>query len=198
MLFENTATQDDALALLKELQLSEEQSTSQLQSLKTTGSRYLKDLKLNITTALNAESLGKKEALLLAFAVAVNEKNAVLQQSFEQRALEQGATPAEIAEVIACTSLMNANNVYYRFRHFMSDEFYDKAQAGIRMSIMAAPVLGKELFELISLVVSAVNGCSLCVTSHEAALLKHGTEKQRVHDAVRLGAVVKSLSVVLG
>ena len=189
--------QDDALLLLKELQLGDESLTPQLQALKGTNSRYLKDLKLNITTALNAESLGKKDASLIAFAVAVNEKNVSLQQSFEQQALAQGATPAEMAEVMACTSLMNANNVYYRFRHFMHDEFYDKAQAGIRMSIMANPVLGKELFELISLVVSAVNGCSLCVTSHEATLLKHGTEKQRIHDAVRLGAVVKSLGVVL-
>jgi lipoyl-dependent peroxiredoxin subunit D len=197
MLFGNAVAQDDALALLKELQLDEAQVTPQLTSLKTANSRYLKDLKLNITTALNAESLGKKDTFLLAFAVAINEKNDVLKQSFELRALEQGATPAEIAEVIACTSLMNANNVYYRFRHFMHDEFYDKAQAGIRMSIMANPILGKELFELISLVVSAVNGCSLCVTSHEAVLLKHGTEKQRIHDAVRLGAVVSSLGVVL-
>jgi len=198
MLFGNAVAQDDALALLKELQLGDENLTPQLQALKTAGSRYLKDLKLNITTALQAESLGKKDAALIAIAVAVNEKNTVLQQAFEKMAREQGATQAELAEVIACTSLMNANNVYYRFRHFMHDEFYDKAQAGIRMSIMANPVLGKELFELVSLVVSAVNGCSLCVTSHEAALQKHGTEKQRIHDAVRLGAVVKSLGVVLG
>ena len=183
--------------LLKDLQLGEESLTPQLKALKAANNRYLKDLKLNLSTALNAESLEKKEAYLIAFAVAVNEKNTALQQSFEQRALEQGATAAEVAEVTSCTSLMNANNVYYRFRHFMNDEFYDKAQAGIRMSIMANPVLGKELFELISLVVSAVNGCSLCVTSHEAALLKHGTSKQRIHDAVRLGAVIKSLGVVL-
>jgi alkyl hydroperoxide reductase subunit D len=197
MLFGNTVAQDDALLLLRELQLGNENLTPQLKVLKTANNRYLKDLKLNLSTSINAESLGKKEAYLIAFAVAVNEKNTVLQQSFEQKAKEQGATEAELAEVISCTSLMNANNVYYRFRHFMHDEFYDKAQAGIRMSIMANPVLGKELFELISLVISAVNGCSLCVTSHEAALLKHGTEKQRIHDAVRLGAVIKSLGVVL-
>jgi alkyl hydroperoxide reductase subunit D len=197
MLFGNPVTQDDALALLKDLNLGEAQQTPQLTALKEAKSRYLKDLKLNLSTALNAESLGNRDAALIALAVAVNEKNTVLQQTFEQRASAHGATPAEIAEVVACTSLMNANNVYYRFRHFMHDEFYDKAQAGIRMSIMANPVLGKELFELISLVVSAVNGCSLCVTSHEATLLKHGSEKQRIHDAVRVGAVVKSLGVVL-
>lgn len=197
MIFGNTVAQDDALLLLKELQLGEEALTPQLKALKTVNNRYLKDVKLNLSTALNAESLNKKEAYLIAFAVAVNEKNTALQQSFEQQALAQGATAAEIAEVISCTSLMNANNVYYRFRHFMNDEFYEKTPAGIRMSIMANPVMGKEFFELVSLVISAVNGCSLCVTSHEAALLKHGTEKQRIHDAVRLGAVIKSLGVVL-
>ena len=196
MLFGATTT-DGAVALLKELGLEEEQSSVQLKSLSASNSRYLKDLKLNVATALNAESLGRKDAYLLAYAVAVNEKNERLQFAFEKGARESGATDADIAEVIACTSLMNANNVYYRFRHFMHEEFYDKAQAGIRMSIMANPVLGKELFELISLVVSAVNGCELCVTSHEKNLVAHGSSKQRIHDSVRLGAVMKSLSVLL-
>jgi alkyl hydroperoxide reductase subunit D len=188
---------DCGVALLKDLGLSEIHLSTQLRTLSSANSRYLKDIKLNVSTALNAESLGKKDALLLALSVATNEKNLLLQETFENMAKEHGATDAEIAEVISCTSLMNANNVYYRFRHFMHEEFYDKAQAGIRMSIMANPVLGKELFELVSLVVSAINGCELCVTSHEKNLVGHGTEKQRIHDAVRLGAVIKSLTVLV-
>ena len=54
MLFGNAVAQDDALALLKELQLGEEAQTPQLSSLKAANSRYLRDLKLNITTALQA------------------------------------------------------------------------------------------------------------------------------------------------
>jgi alkyl hydroperoxide reductase subunit D len=188
---------DGGVALLKDLGLSEVHQSTHLKTLSSANSRYLKDVKLNVSTALNAESLGKKDAYLLALAVAINEKNVLLQETFENMAKEQGATDAAIAEVISCTSLMNANNVYYRFRHFMHEEFYDKAQAGIRMSIMANPVLGKELFELISLVVSAINGCELCVTSHEKNLVNHGTDKQRIHDAVRLGAVIKSLTVLI-
>jgi alkyl hydroperoxide reductase subunit D len=152
---------------------------------------------MNISTALSAETLGAKTARLIGLAVAANERNDKLQAAFEASARAEGATDAEIAEVIACTSLMNTNNVYYRFRHFMHDEFYDKAPAGIRMSIMASPVLGKELFELISLAVSSINGCELCVTSHEKTLVAHGTEKIRIHDAVRLAAVLKSLTVLL-
>ncbi|TCZ72260.1 carboxymuconolactone decarboxylase family protein [Flaviaesturariibacter aridisoli] len=197
MLFgNNTATDNTAVQLLTDLGL-EPVLSPRLQALTDTGSRYLRDLKMNLQTALGAETLGAKDASLIGLAVAVNEGHEGLQNAFRTRARAAGATEAEVAEVLACTSLMNTNNVYYRFRHYLHDEFYDKAPAGIRMSIMASPVLGKELFELISLAVSALNGCELCVTSHEKALVGHGTEKIRIHDAVRLSAVVKSLVVLL-
>jgi alkyl hydroperoxide reductase subunit D len=190
-------TTDNAVALLNDLGLNEEQVSGQLRLLAQTDARYLRDLKINVTNALGAETLAKKEAYLLAYAVAVNEKNEVLQKAFAQSAANEGATDKELAEVVSCTSLLNANNVYYRFRHFMHEEFYNNAPAGIRMSIMANPVLGKEFFELVSLVVSALNGCELCVTSHEKTLVGQGTARQRIHDAVRLGAVIKSLAVLL-
>jgi alkyl hydroperoxide reductase subunit D len=190
-------TTDNAVALLNDLGLKEEQVSEQLRLLAQTDARYLRDLKINISNALGAETLAKKEAYLLAYAVAVNEKNEVLQKAFAQSAANEGATDKELAEVVSCTSLLNANNVYYRFRHFMHEEFYNNAPAGIRMSIMANPVLGKEFFELVSLVVSALNGCELCVTSHEKTLVGQGTARQRIHDAVRLGAVIKSLAVLL-
>jgi alkyl hydroperoxide reductase subunit D len=72
-----------------------------------------------------------------------------------------------VAEVISCASLMAVNNVYYRFRHFMHKDFYNNAPAGIRISIMMTPVIGKELFELLSVVLSAINGCEMCVTSNK-------------------------------
>jgi lipoyl-dependent peroxiredoxin subunit D len=196
-MFGIASTTDNALALLTEIGLTEENITGQLRVLAQTDSRYLKDLKINVTNSLNTGTLTKKEAYLLAYAVAVNEKNEVLQKAFGAFAEKEGASDKELAEIISCTSLLNANNVYYRFRHFMHDEFYNNTQAGIRMSIMANPLLGKEFFELVSLAVSALNGCELCVTSHEKTLIGHGTAKQRIHDAIRLTAVIKSLAVLL-
>lgn len=192
-----TNTQDTAQQLLQAVGMPSQEVPGKLAALAATDARYLKDLKINVTNALEAGSLSKKEAYLLGLAVAVNEKLPALQGGFEQLALAAGATDKEVADVLSCTSLMNANNVYYRFRHFVGKEFYTTAPAGIRMSIMANPVIGKEFFELLSLVVSALNGCEMCVSSHEEALLKHGTEQQRILDAVRLGAVVKSLGVLL-
>jgi alkyl hydroperoxide reductase subunit D len=192
-----TSNQDTAIQLLQVVGLTEAQLSTRLRVLADTDARYLKDLKINVTNSLTATTLSKKEAYLLGLAVAINEKHTDLQASFEKLATQEGATPKDIAEIISCTSLMNANNVYYRFRHFVNKEFYTATPAGIRMSIMANPVLGKEFFELVSLTVSALNGCEMCVTSHEEALLKHGTEQQRVLEAVRLGAVLRSLVVLL-
>jgi alkyl hydroperoxide reductase subunit D len=161
-------------------------------------SRFIKDLKINVTNVLKAETLSQKEAVLLALAVAINEKSTELTESLIELAKNTEATDEEVNEVAGCVSLMNANNIFYRFRHFMhANENYQNMPAGIRMSIMVKPVLGKEFFELMSLAISAVNGCEQCVTSHEASVKSHGGTEARIFDAIRLVAVIKSFIVVL-
>lgn len=184
--------------LFTDLQIPLDYKSVSLEKLAAADSRYLKDLKLNIGAVLKSTNITKKEAYLLALSVAVNEKSEVLINAFEALARQEEATNEEIAEVHACTSLMNTNNVFYRFRHYLPDnQYYNNTPAGLRMSIMMNPVMGKGLFELVSLVVSALNGCELCVTSHEASVKQHGASEARVYDAIRLGAVVKSLAVVI-
>lgn len=79
----------------------------------------------------------------------------------------------------------------------MHKDFYNNQPAGIKMSIMMNPVLGKEFFELLSLVVSSINGCEMCVTSHEQSVLQHNSSESRVFEAVKLGAVIKGLITIL-
>jgi alkyl hydroperoxide reductase subunit D len=184
--------------LFTDLQIPLDYQSVGLEKLAAADSRYLKDLKLNVGAVLKSTHISKKESYLLALSVAVNEHSNVLIQAFETLSLQEGATNEEIAEVHACTSLMNTNNIFYRFRHYLpNNQYYNNTPAGLRMSIMMNPVMGKGLFELISLVVSALNGCELCVTSHEASVKQHGASEARIYDAIRLGAVIKSLVVVL-
>jgi alkyl hydroperoxide reductase subunit D len=185
-------------SLYADLLIPSDHKSSSLEKLAAADNRYLKDLKLNIGAVLKSTNLTKKESYILALSVAVNEKSAVLTEAFEALARKEEATDADIAEVHACTSLMNTNNVFYRFRHYLpQNQYYNNTPAGLRMSIMMNPVLGKGLFELVSLVVSALNGCELCVTSHEASVKQHGASEAKVYDAIRLGAVIKSLAVLL-
>jgi alkyl hydroperoxide reductase subunit D len=87
--------------------------------------------------------------------------------------------------------------VYYRFRHFVENKHHETLQADIKMTIMARPVIGKMFFELLSLAVSAVNGCQTCVNSHERAVRNEAATRKVVCDAIRLGPVVKGLSAAL-
>lgn len=184
--------------LLNDLQIQDYSPSANAEALLQVEARYIKDLKINVGNALhNNQHFSKKEACLLALAVAINEKFQLLQESFTNIARSEGATDAEIAEVAACTSLMNTNNVFYRFRHFMGKDFYNNQPAGIKMSLMMNPVLGKEFFELLSLVVSSINGCEMCVTSHEQSVLQHGSSEARVFEAVKVGAIIKGLITIL-
>ncbi|MCC7523413.1 MAG: carboxymuconolactone decarboxylase family protein [Chitinophagaceae bacterium] len=184
--------------LLQDLQIPDYEPSANLEWLDNATARYIKDLKINVSNALNnTQYLSKKEALLLGLAVAINEKFNPLRESFTAQAKEAGATTEELAEIVAVTSLMNTNNVFYRFRHFMQKDFYNNQPAGIKMSIMMNPVLGKEFFELISLVISAINGCEMCVSSHEQSVLQHGSSEARIYEAVKSGAIVKGLITAL-
>lgn len=160
-------------------------------------SRYVADLKINFKNSFESEFLTKKEVALLGVALAVNAGNKKLKQFFRDNAVKEGATEAEIAEVTACASLLSANNVLYRFRHFVGKDKYNEIPARIKMNIMARPVTGKEFFELVSLAVSAVNGCEMCVKSHENSLIELGSKEERIFEAVRLGAVITSVSKVV-
>jgi alkyl hydroperoxide reductase subunit D len=173
------------VSIFNELHLDTNYQSTSLNAIAQSSSRYLKDLKLNITGVLKSNHLTKKETALLALAVAVNQQHQVLIAGLTKLATDQEATAEEIAEIHTCTSLMNANT------------YYNNTPAGMRMSIMMNPVLGKEFFELISLSISSLNGCELCVTSHEASVKQHGASEARVYDAIRLTAVFKSLTAIL-
>ena len=193
----STILQNETLLGLAELlKVAPDSFSKEINLIAETNHRYLKDLKINLSNALAYGNLSKKESFLLALSVAVNEKNTSLKNIFIHLAKEEGATEEEIAETYACVSLLNANNVFYRFRHFTKKEFYETTPAGIKMSIMMNPVLGKEFFELMSLAVSSLNGCELCVNSHEASLTGLGSSQARIYDAVRLAAIVKSVAVI--
>jgi alkyl hydroperoxide reductase subunit D len=171
--------------------------TESLTLLEKGESRYLRDLKLNFTSTLTSEHLSTKECGLLGLSVAINNNNTPLTQYFTRYAQEQGATAADVAEAAGCASLLAANNVFYRFRHFTQKEKYTQIPARIRMQLMMKPVTGKEFFELMSLAISALNGCEMCVNAHEDSLIKLATTEERIFDAVRIASLVTAMGKVV-
>ncbi|MDF2455384.1 MAG: alkylhydroperoxidase [Cytophagaceae bacterium] len=193
-----TAIEESISELLADLQLKDDEVSSlAIATLQKAGSNYIKDLRINLKNVLASEVLSPKETALLAVSIAANGKNDVLLTAFTHLAERHEASVEEIGEAVACASLLASNNVLYRFRHFIEKEKYTQLPGRIRMNIMMNPVLGKEFFELMSLAVSAVNGCELCVTSHEHSLIELGTKEERIFDAIRLASVVTSADRII-
>ena len=183
--------------LLEEVGLSGSHPGVALDLLGGFESRYTRDLKLNLKAVLKSQHLDVKHSALIGLAVALNQKNDPLTVYFRDLASREGATAEEMAEMAAVTSMMSVNNVLYRFRHFSGKEKYNELRAGLRMNIMMSPATGKEFFELLSLVISAVNGCEQCVKSHEVSLIGLGCTEEKIFDAVRLASVVVGLDRVV-
>jgi alkyl hydroperoxide reductase subunit D len=74
---------------------------------------------------------------------------------------------------------------------------YPTLPARLRMNVMARPGVEKADFELWSLAVSAVNGCGMCMESHEKVVRQAGVTQEQVQAAVRIAAVVHAVAVTL-
>jgi len=183
--------------ILESLGLDKNYRTDSLILLETGESKYVRDFKLNFTSTLTSQFLNNKECGLIGLSIAVNNNNKALTNFFTAYAEKEGASAAEIAEAVGCASLLASNNVFYRFRHFTQKEKYSQIPARIRMQLMMKPVTGKEFFELMSLAVSAVNGCEMCVNAHEDSLIKLGTTEERIFDAVRIASLVTATGKII-
>ncbi len=160
---------------------------------------YARDLRLNLSSVLTpqgAPGLSEAQLWMTALASAIASRNAELARAVETVAAEKLA-PAEIEAARAAAAIMGMNNVYYRFLHLVEDEEYAKLPARLRMNVIGSPGIAKADFELISLAVSAVNGCGKCVTAHERILRQHEISREAVQSAVRIASVIHAVAGVL-
>jgi alkyl hydroperoxide reductase subunit D len=160
---------------------------------------YARDLRLNLSSVLTpqgAPGLSETQLWMTALASAIASRNAELARSVESAAAEKLA-PAEIEAARAAAAIMGMNNVYYRFLHLVEDEEYAKLPARLRMNVIGSPGIAKADFELISLAVSAVNGCGKCVLAHERVLRQHEVSREAVQSAVRIASVIHAVAGVI-
>jgi alkyl hydroperoxide reductase subunit D len=156
-----------------------------------------RDIKLNLQSVLQAESLTPAQRWGTAIASAVASRSPILRDALLADARAAAVSEAVIEDALAAAALMSMNNVYYRFRHMMGKTTYEERPARLRMQRMAKPASSKADFELFCLAVSAINGCEMCIRSHEQVVVGGGLTEDQVHDAVRIAATVHAAAVSL-
>jgi alkyl hydroperoxide reductase subunit D len=160
---------------------------------------YARDLKLNLGSVLTVEGapgLNERQIWAVALASAIAARNTAFTRAIEEAAAEH-LDAAHLQGARAAAAIMGMNNIYYRFLHLVEDTEYQSMPARLRMNILANPGIDKLDFELLSLAVSAVNGCGLCITSHEKKLRAHGVTREMIQSAVRIASIVHAVAGVL-
>ena len=166
-----------------------------IETLKARLPDYAKDIRLNLGSLAAEPALSPEHRAGTFIAAALASRNAeVTAAVMAEFAPVLSAEALEAAK--AAAAIMAMNNVYYRFTHLVGGD-YPAMPARLRMNVMARPGVDKATFELWSLAVSAVNGCGMCMQSHEHAVRQHGLTAEQVQAAVRIAAVVHAAAAVL-
>ena len=165
-----------------------------LDSLRDQLPAYAKDLASNLSS-LAAETVlndQQKWGCFLAAAYAIGQPDTL-------KAIEASADLSDDARTAAksATAIMGMNNIYYRALHLLKNPEYATLPTRLRMNVIANPGVPKVDFELWSLVVSAVNGCGMCLDAHEEVLKKHAVPAINIQAALRIAAVVNAVSRVM-
>jgi lipoyl-dependent peroxiredoxin subunit D len=170
-----------------------------LDELRTQVPDYAKDLRLNLESVLTeagAPGLTTQQVAMVAVASAIASRFAPLTRGVSAWARNVLGEP-ELDGARAAAAIMGMTNVYYRFTHLVHEKEYATLRAGLRMNVLAQHGTDKLAFELASLAVSAINGCGMCMDSHEKTVRQHGASAQAVQSAVRIASVIHAVAVVL-
>nr|WP_294520019.1 carboxymuconolactone decarboxylase family protein [uncultured Rhodopila sp.] len=166
-----------------------------LENLKSALPDYAKDIRLNLGSLATEPALSDEQRAGTFIVSALASRSPAVTAAIIAE-FAPGLSPEALNAAKAAASIMAMNNIYYRFTHLVGGD-YPAMPARLRMNVMAKPGVDKATFELWSLAVSAINGCGMCMESHERAVRQHGMTAEQVQAAVRIAAVVHAVAATL-
>jgi alkyl hydroperoxide reductase subunit D len=166
-----------------------------IETLKNAIPDYAKDLRLNLTSLAADATLTPQQRAGTFIASALASRNAAVTRAIVAE-FGPALSPEALNAAKAAAAVMAMTNVYYRFTHLVGGD-YPNMPARLRMNVIGKPGVEKLDFELWSLAVSAVNGCGMCMESHEKVVRHGGLTQEQVQTAVRIASVVHAVAAIL-
>ncbi len=167
-----------------------------LDTLKNMIPDYAKDMRLNLSGITNTPSLTAQQLWGTILASALATRNTTVIKAANDEAVNHLSEDA-LSAAKSAAAIMGMNNIYYRFVHLVEKADYAQMPARLRMNILANPGVEKADFELWSIAVSAINGCGMCIASHEKVLIDHGVQKAAIQDAVRIASILHAIAAII-
>jgi alkyl hydroperoxide reductase subunit D len=167
-----------------------------LEALRETIPDHARDIRINLSQILNDALLGNQQkwGAILAAANATGFAPLIRAASADA---EAKLSPEAMTAAKSAAALMAMTNVYYRAAHAMKDADYATMRTGLRMNVLADPGVDKGDFEFWSFVVSALNGCGMCLDAHEEELRRRDWPATHIQAGIRIAAVIGATAAVL-
>lgn len=163
-----------------------------IENLKNALPEFAKDLKLNLSSLARSGELSEQQLWGTFLTCAAATRNATVLQQVREEAADYLSAEAFNA-ALAAASIMGMNNVAYRARSFLGDD-YAQVRFGLRMNVIANPGVEKTDFELWAMAVSTINGCHDCTKAHEATVRAAGLTKEQAWEAVKVAATLAGVA----
>jgi alkyl hydroperoxide reductase subunit D len=167
-----------------------------LDELKSALPDYAKDLKLNLGSVIGNSNLPQQRLWGTVLACAIASRSPRVLRELEPEARDN-LKPEAYTAAKSAAAIMAMNNVFYRTRHLLSDPEYGTMRAGLRMNVIGNPGVDRTDYELWCFAVSAINGCGSCLDSHEQVVRKAGVDRETVHEAFKIAAVIQAVGATL-
>ncbi|MDO5511297.1 carboxymuconolactone decarboxylase family protein [Corynebacterium sp.] len=153
---------------------------------------YAKDQKLNLGSLTRSTELSEQQLWGTLLASAAATRNDTVFAEIAEEAKEHLSDEA-FESALGAATVMAMNNVAYRAKHWLGDDFA-QVKFGLRMNIISKPGVEKADFELWSLAVSTINGCEHCAVAHSNTVREEGLTKEQVWEAVKVASVVQAVA----
>lgn len=157
---------------------------------------YARDIKLNLQNVLKQEELSAQQTWGVAVASAIAARSERVTSAIVAAAA-QHLSPEALSAAKSAAAVMGMNNIYYRFQHLSGNERYGQIPARLRMQAIRSHGSDPVDFELWCTAVSAVNGCGVCIASHEKVLLQKGVPEEKIAAAIRIASTIHAAAVVM-
>ncbi|HCG2962012.1 TPA: carboxymuconolactone decarboxylase family protein [Corynebacterium striatum] len=163
-----------------------------IDSLKSSLPEYAKDQKLNLGTLARSTELNEEQlwGSMLA-AAAATRNDTVLSEIIEEA--KEHLSEAAVEAALGAATVMAMNNVAYRAKGWLGDDFA-QVKFGLRMNIISKPGVEKANFELWNTVVSAINGCEHCLVAHSKTLTEEGLTKEQIWEGIKIAGVIQAVA----
>ena len=163
-----------------------------IENLKSGLPEFAKDLKLNLGSLARSTELSPQQLWGTFLSTAAATRSETVLSEIADEAREHLSDEAFNA-ALGAASIMAMNNVAYRAKEFLGDD-YAQVRMGLRMNIIANPGVEKADFELWSMAVSTINGCENCTAAHDDVIRKEGITKEQAWEAVKIAGTVAGVA----